>query len=167
MPRGSAAWEAWEAAWIASTVGPLDGAIVLDIGAGEGRWMGSLMAQGAWAYGVDSHPRSPRVEPADFPDMSQAPLLPTRWDGITCRETLYYLPLDKALQAIHALLLPGGWFHIKSRHGTPSGPITHQPSPDVYADMLERHGFRLVAERRMPRGWGRYPARFLTLALRI
>ncbi len=93
---------AWELRWIRRHYGPLEGALVLDVGAGEGHFLKALIGEGVStsSTGMDRAWRNlltgPRVLCGRFPDDWH-----DDWVDLACfRDSLYYLDLETAAQAL-------------------------------------------------------------------
>jgi SAM-dependent methyltransferase len=136
--------------------GPLDGARVLDVGCGTGRWSELLAAVGACPVGVDIGLRALRLaaqrqingcfSAAELPYLGFANGV---FDLVLSVLVLQHVPRTQQREAIAALarvLRPGGWL-IACELVDPADPADHvfANSSEVWFDMFGAAGLRRLA----------------------
>ncbi len=155
LQRDHSGWNAWEAHWLERHLGALNGLLILDVGAGNGSFVGALQNLGAWAHGIDAKPRHPSIMEANFPDLSTSPLLPTYFELVCFRESLYYMDARDALDACYCL--GANFIYIKSSRD-------EMGIDDLYS-YLTSSGYEIWRERGYPLGISnRVADRYMVLA---
>ena len=94
---------------------PLDGARVLDLGAGRGIYSAALQAEGARVTAVDREPSdvraaSERGVSAVVCDGTNLPVADGAFDGVFCSNVLEHTPRSEPVfDEIERVVAPGGW----------------------------------------------------------
>ena len=150
---------------------------VLDIGAGSGRDMGKLIAQGYDAMGVEPcqelidlalkyHPElSGKLFQGSLPDLDDK--FNEKFNGILCSAVLMHIPkehLSDTAFSIKRALKPGGYLLISVPRAGPKtdnqfrdehGRLYHHYSPEYLQLLFERIGFQLNGSWETKDGLGR------------
>ena len=103
------------AAWLRDDVGLDDGRVVLDLGAGTGKFTTRLVATGARVVAVEPVTEMlaklaaelPRVEALNG-TATQIPLADASVDAVVCAQAFHWFASPDALREIHRVLKPGG-----------------------------------------------------------
>ncbi len=150
---------------------------VLDIGAGSGRDMRKLIAQGYDAIGIEPckelielalkhHPElSGKLFQASLPDLDDK--YNGKFDGVLCSAVLMHIPKEHLFDAAFSLkriLKPGGYLLIflpgkgpktDNQSRDENGRLYHHYSPEYLQLLLERIGFQLNGFWEVEDGMGR------------
>lgn len=162
------------------------GAAVLDIGAGSGRDLAALLAQGFDAYGMEPsaamrdhairrHPEiAGRLLDGALPDVSCA----VTFAGVASWGSLMHVPEDRLAKAMHrmaALLTPYGHLFISvpaSRPGLDAacrestGRLYTPMDSGTLAHLARQAGFYVVEQRQQADSLGRSDHAWLTMVFR-
>ncbi len=103
------------AAWLREDVGLDEGRVVLDLGAGTGKFTQRLVATGARVVAVEPVTEMlaklaaalPRVEALNG-TATQIPLADASVDAVVCAQAFHWFASPDALREIHRVLKPGG-----------------------------------------------------------
>jgi SAM-dependent methyltransferase len=154
--------------WKSRFQGLFPGGSVLDVGSAGGHWLAALARHGLRPEGIEQSPaavafaREGRLASVYCAPFSRS-CLPNglsgrRFDAISFRESLYYMPdLSEAFSLVRELLAPRGYLYIKAhlatsrfydtepdilrRFGTAA---TFLPTLDGLKTVLAREGFELI-----------------------
>src|SRR5271156_5614472 len=105
--------------WLTQDLGLSRAATALDLGAGTGRFSGSLLARGARVIAVDPVPamldqltrQYPEIE-AKSGSAEHIPLPNVSVDAVVCAQSFHWFATREALHEIHRVLKPGGAFGL-------------------------------------------------------
>jgi SAM-dependent methyltransferase len=159
--------------WLA----PQAGEHILDLGCGDGRLTERIVAAGALVEGVDASPTM--IEAARGRGLKaveakaeKLPFATVEFDAVFSNAALHWVRDQDAMMAeVHRVLKPGGRFvaemgghgniaairvglmAVLARHGYADREdgINYYPTPEIYQQRLERHGFSVERIALIPR----------------
>lgn len=159
--------------WLNADVGEY----ILDLGCGDGQLTQRIAATGAQVLGVDASPEMVAAarERGIEAEQATAEALPFRdatFDAVFSNAALHWVRDQDAMVAeVHRVLKPGGRFvaemgghgnissirvalmAVLARHGfgDREDGVNYYPTPEAYAERLQRHGFSVEQMALMPR----------------
>jgi SAM-dependent methyltransferase len=102
-------------AWLTHELGLQGGKMVLDLGAGTGKFSRSLLATGAKVIAVEPVPEMLHQLVRQYPEVeaksgsaAAIPLADASLDAVLCAQSFHWFATAEALREIHRVLKPGG-----------------------------------------------------------